>query len=200
MSTLPIISAGFELNVHYYSGKYIVKLSLQQNRKGIIYKVTAVLFAHGYDILEANIETVEGQVRDIFAIRNIYGKTLTSTEFDQIKKEIYELVFGDMLVIDYLNQFELPQAKPSSHVPSIYIYNPEGGDSTVLDIHTKDRPGLLFEISQLLYLMDIDILSVTATTERNGMARDTFLIRIHETERLDNETQEKLKEGLLSFL
>lgn len=200
MSTLSINSAGFELSVHSYGGKYILKLSFQQNRKGIIYKVTAVLFAHGYDILEANIETVDGQVRDIFVIKNIYGKPLTPSEFNQIKQEIYELFFGDILVIDYLNQFQLPPREPSFYTPSVYIYNPEGSDATVLDIHTKDRPGLLFEISQLLYLLDIDILSVTATTERGGMARDTFLIRIHETERLDKPTQEKLKEGLLSFL
>lgn len=200
MNTLFINSAEFTLSVHPYNGKYILKLSFSQNQAGIIYKVTAVLFANGFDITEANLETVEGQVKDIFVIKSIYGKPMTLKDFEKIKQEIHKLFFGDLLVIDYLKQFQLPRSHPSTFPPSVYIFNPEGGDSTVLDVHTQDRPGLLFEISQLLYLMDIDILSVVATTEPTGLARDTFLIRMHQTEKLDFSTQEKLKEGLLSFL
>lgn len=200
MSILLKNSALFDLSIHNYFNKYILKLTFGENRKGIIYRVTAVLFAHGYEILEANLEIVDGIIRDVFVVQGISGKLMNSEEFLQIKQEMYELLLGDVLVIDYLNKFSLPPRTPSiPKPPMIYIYNPEGSDCTVLDIHTQDRPGLLFDISQLLYIMDIDIVSVIATTEK-GMARDTFLIRIHDTEKLDENTQEKLKEGLINLL
>lgn len=200
MSILLKKSAVFDLTVHNYFNKYILKLTFGENRKGIIYRATAVLFAHGYEILEANLETVDGTIKDVFVIRGISGKLMNSEEFLQIKKEMQELLLGDVLVIDYLNQFSLPpRGSSSSKPPIVYVYNPEGSDCTVLDIHTQDRPGLLFDISQLLYIMDIDIISVVATTE-NEIARDTFLIRVNGTEKLDESTQAKLKEGLMNLL
>ena len=41
---------------------YLLKLTVSLNEKGIIYKVTSVLFAHGWNIEEAVAETVDGQL------------------------------------------------------------------------------------------------------------------------------------------
>jgi len=48
-------------------------------------------------------------------------------------------------------------------------------------------------------LLDVDIVSVVARTE-DGNVRDTFLLRKNESEQLDEETMQRIKEGLLKFL
>lgn len=177
----------------------ILKLTLSENQTGIIYIVTAVLFAYGWDIKEANFEILDGMVKDIFIIRNTRGETMTDSSLQKIKADLTELFFQDTTVIDYLERFSVVPARNSGRTPIIHIFNPKSVDSTVLDIRTADRPGLLFEISQLLYLLDVDILSVVARTEE-GNVRDSFLLRKNECERLDEETMEKIREGLFQFL
>jgi [protein-PII] uridylyltransferase len=106
----------------------------------------------------------------------------------------------NLAVIDYLESFpDLPLLKPSERPPSIQIFNPTSIDSTVLDIRTADRPGLLFEISQLLYLFDIDIVSVTAKSE-DGQVRDSFLLRQDASDRLTEDLMEKIKIGLQKLI
>jgi [protein-PII] uridylyltransferase len=191
----------FELSYAPRKNDSILKLTVPENQKGIIYKMTAVLFAHGWDIKEAIFETMgEGLVKDLFIIQNREKKPLSPIELDRIQKDLLSLFKGDCSVIDYVENFpDLPLLKPSQTPPIIQIYNPISSDSTVLDLKTQDRQGLLFEISQVLYVFDTDILSVTAKTE-NGIVRDTFLLRKDISETLDFEMREKIKNTLMNIL
>lgn len=180
---------------------YSLCLRFSENELGVIYRVTAVLFAYGWDILEANFGVdSEGRIEDIFLIRSFKGEEMGETQLGRIRSDLDSLFFQDVLVVDYLEKFPaLILTHPSNKPPRIKIFNPSTTDSTILDIQTTDRPGLLFEISQLLYLLDIDIISVTAKTD-GGMIRDSFLLRVNETERLSDAAIQKLQEGLYKIL
>lgn len=196
----PSFSATFELAYELKGDHCLLKLIIPENSKGIIYRVTAVLFAHGWDILEANFEIIpNGKIHDLFFIRNLHGIQMDDQTLHLIKNDLRELFEGGVPVSDYLENFELPPMQPPTSQPIIQVFNPEKSDSTVLDIKTQDRPGLLFEISQLLFLLDIDILSVTAQSD-GGWIRDTFLLRKDSSRRLDLETMERIKNGLVAFL
>ncbi len=197
----PSLKSMFELTCVEKGNNYLLKLTLAENRKGIIYRVTAVLFAHGWDILEANFEILSGgTVKDIFLIKSFRNSILDNFHLSKIENDLHNLFEKDVAVIDYLEGFpDLPLVKPSERPPSIQIFNPTSIDSTVLDIRTTDRPGLLFEISQLLYLFDIDILSVTAKTE-DGQVRDSFLLRQDASDQLSEEIMEKIKSGLQKLI
>ena len=201
MKILQKMYKSFELNCVEKGENYLLKLTMPENKKGIIYRVTAVLFAHGWDILEANFEIIGGgMVKDVFIIRNLNQNPMRDENLMRIKDDLYSLFSEEISVIDYLDQFpDLPLLKPSSSPPSIQIFNPISSDSTVLDIKTQDRPGLLFEISQILYLLDIDILSVTARTE-DGIIRDSFILREDSAKRLSAEKMDKIKIGLSGIL
>ena len=70
------------------NSSYLLKVTVSHNEKGIIYKVTSVLFAHGWDIEEAVAETVDGRlVKDVFIIRNLQGEKMTEQAMHQIKAE-----------------------------------------------------------------------------------------------------------------
>ena len=191
----------FELTCVEKGSYYLLKLTLPENRKGIIYRVTAVLFAHGWDILEANFEILSGgTVKDIFLIRSFRNSIMDKLNLSIIESDLHKLFEKDLAVIDYLESFpDLPLLRPSERPPSIQIFNPSSIDSTVLDIRTTDRPGLLFEISQLLYLFDIDIVSVTAKSE-DGKVRDSFLLRQDASNKLTDELMEKIKIGLQKLI
>ncbi|MBP7283776.1 MAG: hypothetical protein KBA66_19475 [Leptospiraceae bacterium] len=180
---------------------YLLKLTVSLNEKGIIYKVTSVLFAHGWNIEEAVAETVDGQlVKDVFIIKNLFGQKMTDRDLGQIKSDLYSLFYEGVSVIEYLEKSGKDvnsYKKPFNS--TVNLFNPPSIDFTVLDIRTLDRPGLLYEISQILYLYNIDIISFTAKSE-NKVIRDSFLICTPDRERLLEEDCVKLKEKLLSVL
>lgn len=64
----------------------------------------------------------------------------------------------------------------------------------------KDRPGIIFEVSQLLFLYGIDILSFKAVTDSNSV-RDMFLLRLENGNKLDESLHfEKLATALRTIL
>ncbi|HMV45202.1 MAG TPA: hypothetical protein PK079_25455 [Leptospiraceae bacterium] len=183
------------------NSSYLLKVTVSHNEKGIIYKVTSVLFAHGWDIEEAVAETVDGRlVKDVFLIRNLEGKKLSEQAFQKIRSDLNSLFYEGNSVTEYLqasdknvNAFKKP------YNSTVNVFNPPSIEFTVLDIRTLDRPGLLYEISQILYLYDIDIISFTAKSE-NHVIRDSFLICTPNSQKLSEQECNRLKDKLLSIL
>lgn len=183
---------------------FLLKLSLSQNESGIIYRVTAVLFAHGWNILEAIAETShDGYVHDIFEISPINNQTLTEQGLKEIRNDLNLLFFQDYGVLPYLekkgiNIENLNKASDPSGV--VKIYNPLSSDFTVMDVRTKDRPGILFQITRVLHYFGIDIVSFSACSE-NGIVRDSFLLRSQEGNKLEEGVVlAKLKNSIESIL
>ncbi|MBK8395239.1 MAG: hypothetical protein IPL26_08340 [Leptospiraceae bacterium] len=180
---------------------YLLKIKVSLNEKGIIYKVTSVLFAHGWNIEEAVAETVDGNmVKDVFIIRNLFGQKMTDKDLNIIKTDLNSLFYEGVSVVDYLEKSGKDvnfYKKPFNSI--VNLFNPPSIDFTVLDIRTLDRPGLLYEISQILYLSNVDIISFTAKSE-NKEIRDSFLLCTPEREKLTEEYSLKIRDKLLSIL
>ena len=182
---------------------YILKLSNSQNEIGIICRATAILFAHGWNIIEATAETSEhGIVDDIFVVQSLNNEKMTVVRLSEIRTDLEQMLYNGLSIMEYLGS----KLKTLSHREiayeknSVHLYNPESIDLTVMDVRALDRPGLLFEISEILFLSGIDIISFTAKTER-GEVRDTFLLREESGKRITDESRlERLSKGILSIL
>lgn len=176
---------------------YILKITLSENQKGIIYRVTSVLFAHGLDIIEAVAEIIgDGLVKDVFLIRSLDGSKIKPGVCSLIKKELNQLFFSELKVSDYLRKYKKDVNDFKKEKSSfIQVFNPSSIDSTVLDFRTYDRPGLLFETSEYLFSKEIDIISFTAKTDDSEI-RDSFLLRNKNGERLTEDECNMIKKDL----
>jgi hypothetical protein len=68
-----------------------------QDASGILYKVTTVLFAYGWDILSAYSRPNEdAEVEDIFIVSSTRHEALTKTACDTILAAVKELIEGDV--------------------------------------------------------------------------------------------------------
>ena len=94
---------------------------------------------------------------------------------------------------------ELYSYHQKGHKPVIEIADAPEGDHTILRVNTVDRPGLLFEISQLLYLLYVDIISFEAAGEGDN-AKDIFLIRREDGTAIDAMGKQRIMEALLKVL
>ncbi|PJZ25101.1 hypothetical protein CH352_11075 [Leptospira hartskeerlii] len=183
---------------------YALKVNISKNEIGIIYRVTAVLYVHGWNIEEAIAETsMDGYIQDIFIVKRIDGAPMTDEHLNAIHADLHELFYGGMSVMNYLanhpEKMESLRAKVET-APEIFLFNSEISDSTVMDLRMEDRPGILFEISQILFLFGVDILSFKAVTD-SGQVRDTFLLRLENGSKLNENLHfNRLKEALNAVL
>jgi len=158
----------------------LLKIALSNDEPGILYRVTAVLYVHGWDILEAVAETsLEGTVQDLFVIQSWEGSEMTETLLTQIRKDLFQLFYEGRTVEDYLldeGKGTILTRKIGDPESSLKLYNPVSSEFTVMDLRLKDTPGLLFQVTYALYLLGVDIISFTANTY-DGKVRDSFLLR-----------------------
>ncbi|TGL40968.1 hypothetical protein [Leptospira perdikensis] len=183
----------------------LLKISLSQDDLGILYRVTSVLYNHGWDILEAVAETAsDGHVQDLFVIRSWEGGEMTEELLSQIRTDLYALFYEGKTVAMYLRENakeEVLVRKIGDSEATLKLYNPISSDFTVMDLRMKDTPGILFQITESLFHLGIDIISFTANSF-DGKIRDSFLLRTSLTgEKLDEKVMfPMLRAKLESFL
>ncbi|GBF49707.1 hypothetical protein LPTSP4_12230 [Leptospira ryugenii] len=170
----------------------LLKISFSQDEVGILYRVTSVLYNHGWDILEAVAETSnDGHVQDLFVIRSWTGGEMTESLLSQIRKDLYSLFYESLSVEAYLHSYSkdfILSRKVGDPEASLKLYNPISSDFTVMDLRMKDTPGILFQITEALYQLGIDIISFTANSH-DGKIRDSFLLRTSVSgDKLDEKT------------
>lgn len=183
----------------------LLKISVSQDDLGILYRVTSVLYNHGWDILEAVAETAsDGHVQDLFVIRSWDGGEMTEELLSKIRTDLYSLFYEGKTVAMYLRENakeEVLVRKIGDSEASLKLYNPISSDFTVMDLRMKDIPGILFQITESLFHLGIDIISFTANSF-DGKIRDSFLLRTSLTgEKLDEKLMfPMLRAKLESFL
>jgi len=169
----------------------LLKITLSQDEPGILYRVTSVLYVHGWDILEAVAETSqEGHVQDLFVIQSWTGVDMSEAVLTQIRKDLYQLFYEGKEVSQYMEEKgrgDILTRKIGDPEASLKLYNPISSDFTVMDLRLKDTPGLLFQVTDALFQLGIDIISFTASTGE-GRVRDSFLLRTSNSgDRLDEK-------------
>lgn len=202
--TIPTTEKPLHISCIPRGDAYALKVNISKNEIGIIYRVTAVLYVHGWNIEEAIAETsTDGYIQDIFIVRRLDEEGMKEEHLNAIHKDLKELFYGGISVMNYLARY--PEKTETlrmklEETPEIFLFNSEISDSTVMDLRMRDRSGILFEISQILFLFGIDILSFKAVTD-SGQVRDTFLLRLENGSKLDEVLHfQKLKNALLSVL
>lgn len=160
-------------------GNYKLQFLFPQDASGILYKVTTVLFAYGWDILSAYSRPNEdAEVEDIFIVSSTRHEALTKTACDTILAAVKELIEGDVTPDDFIARSpeKLQQIKNARATRSDFVFEayPKQHCSRLV-VERPDRPGVLMQLTQVLYALGLDIISFSAEAVVQGV-RDEFLI------------------------
>jgi UTP:GlnB (protein PII) uridylyltransferase len=173
-------SAGIRLSSTMLAdGNYKLQFLFPTDASGILFKVTTVLFGFGWDILSAYSRPNEdAEVEDIFIVTSTRHEALSKSVSDQILTAITELISGATLPEDFIGRFpdKLQQMKNARAVKSDFIFesDPRHHCSRLI-VERPDRPGVLMQITQVLYTIGLDIISFSAEAVVQGV-KDEFLI------------------------
>ncbi len=160
-------------------GNYKLQFLFPQDASGILYKVTTILFAFGWDILSAYSRPNEdAEVEDIFIVTSTKHEALTKTSCELILVAIKDLISGETTPEDFIARYpeKIQQIKNARATRSDFVFEPYPKQHcSRLVVERPDRPGVLMQITQVLYTIGLDIISFSAEAVVQGV-RDEFLI------------------------
>lgn len=152
------------------------------NETGILYRITGVLYIHGWSIDSAIVKTETlGGVDDIFSIHKVDAGQMDQTQLERIEHDMDMLLRGEIHMSEYLSSYperiqSLVLSMREESETRLEVEIADDPATASIFLQTKDRPGILFMITQILFLLDYDIIKFEANTDQ-GIARDDFEIR-----------------------
>ncbi len=160
-------------------GNYKLQFLFPSDASGILYKVTTVLYAYGWDILSAySRPNEEAEVEDIFIVSSTRHEALTKTVCDVILDAVKELIDEQVTPDEFIARFpeKIQQIKNARATRSDFVFEPYAKQHcSRLVVERPDRPGVLMQLTQVLYALGLDIISFSAEAVVQGV-RDEFLI------------------------
>lgn len=148
---------------------------------GLFSMITGVMAANGVNILGAQINTMKnGIALDILQVNSPIGEFITDeSRLKKIESDLSDVITGRVKV-EALVRKRKPsildrKAKPKVKT-SLQIDNDVSDSYTVLDIHTQNRIGLLYDITSTLSRLGLYICIAKIST-KGDEAADIFYVR-----------------------
>lgn len=153
------------------------------DRERLFSHITGSFTAAGLNILNAEILTRnDGVVLDTFCVTDARTGLLANRE----EREKFEQLLGKILmggVVDLPGLISKQKRTPSPYksiegerIPiTIHLDSVTSDNRTIIDIESEDRVGLLYDITQALTELDLDVSLARILTEK-GAAMDTFYV------------------------
>lgn len=151
------------------------------DRPGLFAMLAGGLAAAGANILAARIETLpDGTARDGFEIQNLSGLPFSGNRrHDDIRSSLLSALDGTLDVRAALEALGRETPAKDTVFPvtdRVRIDNRASATDTVIEIATRDRPGLLHDLARALREQGLDIRSARITT-LGLRAVDVFYVR-----------------------
>ena len=176
---------------------------LTADRPFLFASLTGTLAAWGMNILKADaFANSAGIVLDTFRFADLFRTLeLNPPEIERLKNDVIEVVSGRVsvktLMTGRLSSASLP--RPKVPVPTqIRFDDSSSSHSTLLELITQDRPGLLYRVSSALAELGLNIEVALIDTEGQKVI-DVFYLT-HQGKKLDPSLQSRAERFLLDQL
>ncbi|MBI5236106.1 MAG: [protein-PII] uridylyltransferase [Deltaproteobacteria bacterium] len=175
-------AASFILKVRQDEARaYTELIILTHDTHGLFSMITGVIAANGGDILGAQINTMKnGVALDVLQVVSRSGELITDAgKLKKIESDLYDVITGrvKVAVLAGKRHVSILDKKAKPRVPTrIEIDNEVSDAYTVIDIHTQNRIGLLYDITSAASLIGLYIYIAKINT-KGDEAADIFYVK-----------------------
>ena len=177
---------------------------LAQDRPGLLSRMAGVFTLHNINILGAQVFTRANNIAlDVFQVDYPPDRMFAEETWSKVKRDAERVLTGHM-ALDYRLSKKSPlltaKGLPTRQPDRVIIDNETSDFYTIVEIHTYDRLGLLYEITKSLFDLQLSINIAKISTNADQVV-DVFYVRDFLGEKLLDEAQtDELKEALLHTL
>ncbi|MGE4409581.1 MAG: [protein-PII] uridylyltransferase [Sphingomonadales bacterium] len=146
---------------------------------GLFYRIAGAIHLAGGSIIDARIHTLrDGMAIDNFLVQDPLGRPFDSPDrLARISKAIEDALANKQKLQPKLEARPLPRTRAEAFAiaPNVLIDNRASNRFTVIEIHARDKPALLFNLSYALFQSKVTVHSAHISTY-GERAVDTFYI------------------------
>ncbi len=172
---------------------------------GIFSRLAGALALVGANVVDANTYTTkDGYATSIFWIQDDDGSPYEGPRLKRLRSMILKTLKGEVIPRDALeNRDKIKKRERAFKVPTTITFDNEGSEIyTIIEVDTRDRPALLFDLTRTLANANVYIASAVIATYGEQVVdtfyvKDMFGLKYHEETRQDM-LKDRLKEAIVA--
>lgn len=152
---------------------------VMSDHPGIFARLAGALALVGANVVDArSFTTKDGFVTDAFWIQDLEGNAYESTRLPRLRKMIEKTLRGEVVAHDALkSRDKVKKREKAFRVPTHITFDNEGSEIyTIIEVDTRDRPGLLYDLTRTLAGSNVYIASAVIATFGEQVV-DTFYVK-----------------------
>ncbi len=146
---------------------------------GIFARLTGALALVGANVVDArSYTTSDGYVTDAFWIQDADGNPYEASRLPRLRKMIERTLAGEVITRDAIkDRDKVKKREKAFRVPTHITFDNEGSDIyTIIEVDTRDRPGLLHDLTRTLAASNVYIANAVIATYGEQVV-DTFYVK-----------------------
>ena len=171
---------------------------------GIFSRLAGALALVGANVVDARTYTSkDGYATAVFWIQDIEGHPYEVARLPRLRGMIDKTLKGEVVAREALkDRDKLKKREREFRFPTHIIFDNEGSDIyTIIEVDTRDRPGLLFDLTRTLAVNNIYIASAVIATYGAQVVdtfyvKDMFGLKLHQKHRQE-ALEKKLRQAIV---
>lgn len=146
---------------------------------GIFSRLAGALALVGANVVDARTYTSkDGYATAVFWVQDGDGSPYASDRLDRLRKMIRRTLNGEVVAREALEpRDKINKRERSFRVPTSITFDNDGSEIyTIIEVDTRDRPGLLYDLTRTLAAANVSIASAVIATYGEQVV-DTFYVK-----------------------
>ena len=170
---------------------------------GIFSRMCGALSLVGANVVDARTFTSkDGYATAAFWIQDSEGKPYETSKLGRLRQMIHKTLKGEVVTTEAIkSRDKIKKRERAFKVPTTVIFDNEGSEIyTIIEVDTRDRPGLLFDLTRTLANANVYIASAVIATYGEQVVdsfyvKDMFGLKFH-SESKQKALEKKLREAI----
>jgi len=182
-------------------------LIMARDRPGLLAKICGVLALHNFSVLSAQIFTWEGgEAVDVLDVRSCDGLSFPEKDWQAVNHDL-DLALNHRLGLEHriyrklaslYERRRLPDSMlPGQQKSQVVFDNTTSDRYTVIEVHSEDRAGQLYHITQTLADFGINIFRAFIATEVHQLIDNFYVLDNDQRKITDDAFMAEIRDGLL---
>ncbi|WP_299873203.1 [protein-PII] uridylyltransferase [uncultured Sulfitobacter sp.] len=152
---------------------------VMSDHPGIFARLAGALALVGANVVDARSYTTrDGHVTDAFWIQDADGNAYEADRLPRLRKMIEKILRGEVVTRDALkSRDKVKKREKAFRVPTHITFDNEGSEIyTIIEVDTRDRPGLLYDLARTLADSNVYVANAVIATYGEQVV-DTFYVK-----------------------